>query len=142
LNLSRPDLVRDIHMSYLAAGADVIQTNSFGGSPVTLAEFDLAGEAYAINRRSAELALEAVSQIKDGRERFVLGSIGPGTRLPTLGHIDYQGLEDALLIQAQGLVDGGVAGVLIETCQDTLQIKAAVNAAKRARGAAGRDLPL
>ncbi len=142
LNLSRPDLVREIHMSYLAVGADVIQTNSFGGSPVTLGEFQLADQAHVINKRSAELAQEAIAELKDGRERFVLGSIGPGTRLPSLGHIEYQALEDALFVQAEGLVDGGVDGILIETCQDTLQIKAAVNAAKRARLNLGRELPL
>src|SRR5258708_4869487 len=129
-------------MSYLAAGADVIQTNSFGGSPVTLGEFQLADQAHVINKRSAELAQEAIAELKDGRERFVLGSIGPGTRLPSLGHIEYQALEDALFVQAEGLVDGGVDGILIETCQDTLQIKAAVNAAKRARLNLGRELPL
>src|SRR5579871_3404243 len=133
LNRSRPDLVRDIHRSHLEAGCDVIQTNSFGGSPITLAEFDLADAALELNRRAGELAREAIEAFAfDGRPRFVLGSIGPGTRLPSLGHVDYQVLEDALTIQAAGLIAGGVDGILIETCQDPLQIKAAVNGAKRA----------
>ncbi|HVH77393.1 MAG TPA: methionine synthase [Stellaceae bacterium] len=143
LNLSRPDLVRDIHLGYLAAGADAVQTNSFGGSPVTLGEFGLADDAFAINRRAAELAREAVAEFaRDGRPRFVIGSVGPGTRLPSLGHIEYQPLEDALATQCAGLVAGGVDAILIETCQDPLQIKAAVNGAKRARTQANADIPI
>jgi len=143
LNRSRPDLVRDIHRSYLEAGSDIIQTNSFGGSPITLAEFDLADAAPELNRRAAELAREAIEEFAfDGRPRFVLGSIGPGTRLPSLGHIAYQALEDAFAIQAAGLIAGGIDAVLIETCQDPLQIKAAVNGAKRASQEAGVALPL
>ena len=143
LNFSRPDLVRDIHLGYLAAGADAVQTNSFGGSPVTLGEFGLADEAFALNRRAAELAREAVAEFaRDGRPRFVLGSVGPGTRLPSLGHIEYQPLEDALATQCAGLVAGGVDAILIETCQDPLQIKAAVNGAKRARAQAKADIPI
>src|SRR5271156_2017529 len=143
LNRSRPDLVRDIHRSYLEAGSDILQTNSFGGSPITLAEFDLADAAPELNRRAAELAREAVEEFAfDGRPRFVLGAIGPGTRLPSLGHIAYQPLEDAFAIQAAGLIAGGIDAVLIETCQDPLQIKAAVNGAKRAASEAGIALPL
>ncbi|MFQ5954855.1 MAG: methionine synthase [Kiloniellales bacterium] len=143
LNRSRPDVVREIHMGYLAAGADVIETNSFGGSPVTLGEFDLAEDAFDLNREAAELAREAVAEFGgDGRQRFVLGSVGPGTRLPSLGHIDYPTLEDAFAVQCAGLVAGEVDGLLVETCQDPLQMKAAVNGAKRALGEAGRDLPI
>lgn len=143
LNESRPDLVLDIHRSYLAAGSDAIQTNSFGGSPLTLGEFGIAGKAYDLNRRAAELAREAIAELKgDGRTRFVIGAVGPGTRLPSLGHIDYAAIENALAVQCRGLIDGGADAILIETCQDTLQIKAAVNAAKRARTEAGRDLPI
>ena len=143
LNKSRPDLVREIHATYLAAGSDMVQTNSFGGSPITLGEFGLRDEAFAINQRAAELANEAIDQFKgDGRTRFVLGSVGPGTRLPTLGHIQYQELEDALTIQCAGLIAGGVSAILIETCQDPLQIKAAINGAKRARTEAKKDIPI
>ncbi len=142
LNKSRPDLVREIHATYFAAGADMVETNTFGGSPITLGEFGLTDEAHWINQRAAELAREAADQFKDGRTRFVLGSIGPGTRLPTLGHIGYQAVEDAILIQSAGLIAGGADAFLIETCQDPLQIKAAVNGAKRAREAAGTDTPI
>ncbi|MDA1133009.1 MAG: homocysteine S-methyltransferase family protein, partial [Proteobacteria bacterium] len=143
LNKSRPELVREIHATYLAAGSDMVQTNSFGGSPITLAEFGLADEAHAINKTAAELAREATEQFAgDGRRRFVLGSVGPGTRLPSLGQVAYQPLEDALAVQCGGLVDGGVDAILIETSQDPLQIKAAINGAKRAREKYGRDVPI
>jgi len=143
LNESRPDLVLGIHRGYLAAGSDAVQTNSFGGSPLTLGEFGIADKAYDLNRRAAELAREAVDEFKsDGRPRFVIGAVGPGTRLPSLGHIDYQSIENALTVQCRGLIDGGGDAILIETCQDTLQIKAAVNAAKAARAAAHGEQPI
>ena len=140
---SRPDLIREIHRGYLAAGCDAIQTNSFGGSPITLGEFGLADKAFALNRLSAEIAREAIAEFRhDGRTRFVLGSVGPGTRLPSLGHVAYQELEDALTIQCAGLIAGEVDAIIIETCQDPLQIKAAVNGAKRARADAHQDTPI
>nr|WP_274380572.1 homocysteine S-methyltransferase family protein [Oleomonas cavernae] len=143
LNRTRPDVVRDIHLSYLLAGSDMVQTNSFGGSPITLAEFDLQDETFELNKRAGEIAREAIEQLAhDGRKRFVLGSIGPGTRLPSLGHIAYDPLELALTAQAEGLIAGGVDAILIETCQDTLQIKAAVNGAKIARAKLGTNTPI
>ena len=103
LNLSRPDIVREIHRGYLEAGSDIVQTNSFGGSPITLAEFDgLSDRAHEINRLAGELAREAIEMFGKGKERFVLGSIGPGTKLPSLGHIGYDRLEEALAVQARG----------------------------------------
>ena len=142
LNLSRPDLVREIHRGYFLAGADMVQTNSFGGSPITLAEFELDDKTFDINKIAGELAREAAESFADGRHRWVVGSIGPGTKLPSLGNIAYDPLEDALFAQAQGLLAGGVDALLIETCQDTLQIKAAVNGAKRARALAGSTIPI
>ncbi len=142
LNLSRPDLVRAIHHGYFAAGADMVQTNSFGGSPVTLAEFGLADRTFEINRIAGELAREAADGFSDFRHRWVIGSVGPGTKLPSLGNIGYDPLEAALAEQCRGLIAGGVDAILIETCQDTLQIKAAVNGAKLARTAAGKDTPI
>ena len=144
LNLSRPDVILDVHKGYFAAGADLVETNSFGGSPVTLGEFELQERAHEINKRAAELAREAAEAFKgDGRARYVAGSIGPGTKLPSLGHLDYDSIEAAIQVQSAGLIDGGVDAFLIETCQDPLQIKAAVNGAKAARAAAGReDIPI
>ncbi|MDQ2803947.1 MAG: homocysteine S-methyltransferase family protein, partial [Pseudomonadota bacterium] len=142
LNLSRPDLVRGLHRSYFEAGADMVETNTFGGSPITLGEFGLTDRTLEINQRAAELAREAAEQFSDARPRWVIGSIGPGTKLPSLGNIAYDPLEAALALQSRGLIAGGVDAILIETCQDPLQIKAAVNGAKLARTEAGLDIPI
>lgn len=145
LNLSRPDMVLEIHRGYFEAGADMVETNSFGGSPITLAEFGLQDKAEEINKRAAEIAREALEATAngDGRPRFVLGSVGPGTKLPSLGHIDYASVEAAIATQCRGLIGGGADAILIETCQDPLQIKAAVNGAKAARAQARKDdLPI
>lgn len=142
LNLSRPELVREIHRGYYEAGADMVETNTFGGSIVTLSEFDLQDRAREINRTAATLAREAADSFADDRHRYVMGSIGPGTKLPTLNNIDYDTLEAGIIEQCRGLIDGGVDGFLIETCQDTLQIKAAVNAAKQARLELNSDAPI
>ena len=143
LNLTRPDVVRDIHLAYLEAGADALETNSFGGSPLTLAEFGLGEEAFQINRLAARHAREAVELLgRDGRARFVFGAMGPGTKLPSLGQVGYRDLEAAYRVQALGLIAGGVDALLVETCQDPLQIKAAVNGARLALREAGVRLPL
>ena len=142
LTQSRPDFIRDFHRRFFEAGADMVETNTFGGSPITLDEFGLGAQAFDLNRRSAELAREAAEGFSDGRDRYVLGSIGPGTKLPSLGHITYDALEAALLVQCRGLVAGEVDALLTETNQDTLYIKAAVNAAKLAVAESGRDIPI
>jgi 5-methyltetrahydrofolate--homocysteine methyltransferase len=139
LNLTRPDVIRAIHARYFDAGADCVETNTFGGSTLTLAEFGLQDQAHEINKRAAEIAREAANQYADGKQRFVLGSVGPGTKLPSLGHVDYDTLKAAVTIQCEGLIDGGADAILIETCQDPLQFKAAVNAAKAARAKYGAD---
>ena len=142
LVLSRPDLVREIHRGYYEAGSDMVLTNTFGGSPVTLGEFDLTERAFEINKNAVELAREAAETFADGRDRWVIGDIGPGTKLPSLGHISYDALEAALTEQCRGLIAGGADALLTETNQDTLFIKAAVNAAKAARKAANSDIPI
>ncbi|MGE0416214.1 MAG: methionine synthase [Acetobacteraceae bacterium] len=142
LTLSRPDLIREIHRGYFAAGADMVETNTFGASPITLGEFDLTDQAFEINKRAAELAREAAEQFADGRRRWVIGSVGPGTKLPSLGNIGYDPLEEALTLQCSGLISGGADAILIETCQDPLQIKAAVNGAKIARAKLRADVPI
>ncbi len=140
LSESRPDVIKGFHRGFLEAGADCVETNTFGGSPITLGEFGLGERAFDYNKRAAELAREVVSEFAD--ERFVLGSVGPGTKLPSLGHVDYQTLEDALTVQSRGLVAGGIDAFIVETCQDPLQLKAAVNGAKRAIAEAGVHLPI
>ncbi len=142
LNLSRPDIVREIHRSYYEAGADMVLTNTFGGSPITLEEFELGSRAFEINKLAVEIAREASEGFADGRHRWVVGDIGPGTKLPSLGHITYDKLEAALVEQCRGLIAGGADALLTETNQDTLYIKAAVNAAKIARAQAKSDIPI
>lgn len=142
LNLSRPDFVREVHRKYYAAGADAVETNTFGASEVTLAEFDLAEQCEEINIKACELAREAAEEFTDGRPRFVIGSIGPGTKLPSLGHIEYDPLETGLVPQARGLIKGGADALLIETAQDVLQMKAAINACRMAMGELGTQLPI
>ncbi len=140
---SRPDVIRGIHARYFEAGADMVEADTFGASPVTLAEFGIADQAFELNKRALEVAWEAAEQFNgDGRTRFVLGAIGPGTKLPSLGHIGYDELEAAYVIQASGQIAGGVSAFLVETCQDPLQIKAAVNGCKIACAQAGKDIPI
>ncbi|MDE0728230.1 MAG: homocysteine S-methyltransferase family protein, partial [Alphaproteobacteria bacterium] len=143
LNLSRPDIIREIQQGFVAAGSDILLTNTFGGSSITLAEFDLQDRTHEINKRAAELAREALGEFgRDGIQRYVLGDIGPGTKLPSLGQVDYDELEAALAAQSAGLLAGGVDGIMIETVQDILQLKAAVNGARMAMAEAGREVPI
>ncbi len=142
LTLSKPDFVRDIHRLYFEAGSDAVETNTFGGAKITLGEFELEDQCFEINKKSVELAAEARDAFKDGHPRFIFGSIGPGTKLPSLGHIDYDTLEDSFHEQARGLIAGGVDALLIETTQDPLQVKAAVNACKLALAEARQDIPI
>ena len=131
LNISAPDIVRGLHRAYLEAGADAVETNTFGASPVTLGEYNLSDRAYEINKAAAQLARECADAFSTpDQPRYVFGSIGPGTKLPSLGHIAFDPLCEAYKVQIQGLLDGGADGLLIETCQDPLQIKAALAAAE------------
>jgi 5-methyltetrahydrofolate--homocysteine methyltransferase len=126
---TRPDAIETVHMNFLDVGCDVIETNSFGGSEVVLTEFGIADKTYDVNRRAAELAKRIASDYSTpDKPRFVAGSIGPGTKLPTLGHITYRDLKEAYREQIRGLVDGGADIMMVETCQDLLQTKAALAA--------------
>jgi len=126
---TRPDVVEKVHTSFLNIGCDVIETNSFGGSEVVLTEFGIADKAYDVNKRAAELAKRLANDYSTvEKPRFVAGSIGPGTKLPTLGHITYRDLKDAYREQVRGLFDGGSDVFIVETCQDLLQTKAALAA--------------
>ncbi|MBV9215736.1 MAG: methionine synthase [Acidobacteria bacterium] len=126
---TRPDVVEGVHKSFLDIGCDVIETNSFGGSEVVLSEFGIAAKTYEVNKKAAELAKRLANDYstKD-HPRFVAGSIGPGTKLPTLGHITYRDLKNAYREQVRGLIDGGSDVLIVETCQDLLQTKAALAA--------------
>lgn len=126
---TRPDAIERVHTAFLEAGCDVIETNSFGGSEVVLQEFGIADKTYDVNKRAAELAKRVASGYSTyDKPRFVAGSIGPGTKLPTLGHIKYLDLKNAYREQVRGLVDGGSDILMVETCQDLLQTKAALAA--------------
>jgi 5-methyltetrahydrofolate--homocysteine methyltransferase len=140
---SKPEAVAKVHRDFLEAGADVIETDTFGGTSITLGEFDLADKAYYLNKTAAELAKSLTLEYSTPEKpRFVAGSIGPGTKLPTLGHIDYDTLKNAYIEQIQGLYDGGADLLLIETCQDVLQIKAALNAIEEVFTEKSARLPL
>ncbi|GIJ56249.1 methionine synthase [Virgisporangium aurantiacum] len=142
LNVTRPDVVRQVHEAYLQAGADLVETNSFGTNLSALAEYDIAERIFELAEASARIAREAADRFSTvDRPRYVLGSIGPGTKLPTLGHISYAALRDAYRDNAAGLIAGGADALIVETCQDLLQTKAAIVGAKRAM-AAGRDVPI
>jgi len=126
---TRPEAIEAVHNAFLEVGCDVIETNSFGGSEVVLAEFGIAEKTYDVNFKAAEVAKRVASDFSTKEKpRFVAGSIGPGTKLPTLGHITYRNLKDAYREQVRGLVDGGSDLLLVETCQDLLQTKAALGA--------------
>ena len=133
LNLTRPDAVADIHRSFLEVGCDAIETNTFGANRVVLAEFGLANRTYDINVAAARIARGVCVELADpAQPRFVVGSVGPGTKLISLRQIDYDTLLASYLEQIRGLLDGGVDVLLIETCQDLLQTKVAIEAARRA----------
>ena len=126
---TRPDAIEKVHASFLEVGCDVIETNSFGGSEVVLAEFGIAEKTYDVNFRAAALAKRLANDFSAAAHpRFVAGSIGPGTKLPTLGHIGYVDLKNAYVEQVRGLMDGGSDMLIVETCQDLLQTKAALSA--------------
>jgi 5-methyltetrahydrofolate--homocysteine methyltransferase len=141
LNVSRPDIVRAVHDAYFAVGVDCVETNTFGANHAALAEYDCAERIFELSEAGARLAREvADGYATPDRPRWVLGSIGPGTKLPTLGHLPYALLRDAYEVQCAGLIAGGADALLIETSQDLLQTKASVIGARRAVKAAGRDL--
>ncbi|WP_019872018.1 methionine synthase [Salinispora oceanensis] len=143
LNVTRPDAVRDVHEAYLAVGADCVETNTFGANLANLAEYGIEGRIRELSEAGARLARTAADAYATPEQpRFVLGSIGPGTKLPTLGHATYAALRDAYQENAVGLIAGGSDALIIETCQDLLQVKAAVIGSKRAMAELGRSVPI
>ncbi|MEU0004831.1 methionine synthase [Streptomyces sp. NPDC006314] len=144
LNLTRPDIVRSVHEAYYSVGVDCVETNTFGANHSALGEYDIPDRVYELSEAGARVAREVADEFtaKDGRPRWVLGSIGPGTKLPTLGHAPYTTLRDAYQRNAEGLVTGGADALLVETTQDLLQTKAAVLGARRGLEALGLDLPV
>jgi 5-methyltetrahydrofolate--homocysteine methyltransferase len=129
LLVTRPDAVENVHNAFLEVGCDVIETNSFNGTPVDFAEYGIADQAYDMNVRAARLAKRIASDFSTkAKPRWVAGSMGPGRKLPTLGHITFTELRNAYKVQTRGLLDGGADLLIVETCQDLLQTKAALSA--------------
>lgn len=144
LSVTRPDVIADLHRSFLDVGVDVVETNSFGSFAVPLAEYGIADRAYEIAAASASIARAEVDRYLagDGRPRFVAGSMGPGTKFATLGQVTYRELVEAYRVQASGLIDGGSDLLIIETQFDLLGAKAAVEGARQAMAANGVEVPL
>ncbi|GAA2394080.1 methionine synthase [Streptomyces glaucosporus] len=144
LNVTRPDIVASVHEAYFAVGVDCVETNTFGANLSALGEYGIADRIVELSEAGARIAREVADSFtaSDGRPRWVLGSMGPGTKLPTLGHVEYAALRDAYRRNAEGLIAGGADALLIETTQDLLQTKAAVLGARRALAEAGLELPV
>ena len=144
LTVTRPDVIEDIHRSYLDAGADIIETNTFGSTPVVLAEYELAHEARRLNREAAAIARRAADAASThGKPRFVAGSMGPTTKtISVTGGITFEELAGDYHIQAAGLIEGGVDLLLLETSQDTLNVKAGLEGIDRAFAELGREVPV
>jgi len=143
LNVSRPDIVKSVHRQYLDVGVDAIETNTFGANFANLAEYGIEDRIYELALAGAKIAREVADEYSTMQKpRFVLGSLGPGTKLPTLGHTTYEKLKLAYQTASEGLIDGGSDALLVETTQDLLQAKAAVNGARIAIDASDRDLVL
>lgn len=137
---TRPDFVQNMHRVYFDAGADCVETNTFGANKVVLAEFGLEDQAYELNKLAAELARNTAAEFATEEwPRYILGSMGPGTKLCSLAHIDYDTLEEAYTEQACGLLDGDVDVLLLETHQDLLTLKAAINGCRNARQRTNRQ---
>ena len=143
LNVSRPDIVRSVHDEYLAAGVDAVETNTFGANWSNLADYGIEDRIYELAFAGGKIAREAADSFstKD-KPRFVLGSLGPGTKLPSLGHTSYENLKIAYYTAAKGLSDSGCDALLVETSQDLLQVKAAVNGCRQAISESDRDIML
>ncbi|WP_405441526.1 methionine synthase [Streptomyces avidinii] len=144
LNVTRPDIVRSVHEAYFSVGVDCVETNTFGTNYAALAEYDIAERNFELSEAGARIAREVADEFTagSGQQRWVLGSMGPGTKLPTLGHITYGRIRDAYQINAEGLISGGADALLVETTQDLLQTKSSIIGARRAMEALGVSVPL
>lgn len=144
LNVTRPDIVRSVHEEYFAVGVDCVETNTFGANLAALGEYDIPERVFELSEAGARIAREVADEFtaSTGQQRWVLGSMGPGTKLPTLGHAPYASLRDAYQQNAEGMIAGGADALLVETTQDLLQTKASIIGARRAMEATGSRLPV
>jgi 5-methyltetrahydrofolate--homocysteine methyltransferase len=143
LNETRPDVLDTIHRAYFEAGADAVETNTFGCNLSNLGDYDIADKIRDLSHKGTAIARRVADELTTpDRKRYVLGSLGPGTKLPTLGHTEYHLIRDAYTEAVLGMLDAGADAVLVETCQDLLQLKAAVLGSRRAMAQAGRHIPV
>jgi len=142
LNLTRPDVIQSLHERYYAAGSDLVETNTFGATSIVLAEYDIPGLVYDVNLAAAQIARRAADAHSTTKPRWVVGALGPGTKLVTLGNTTWKELEDTYSEGFRGLIEGGADALLLETLQDLLMVKAGVVAAERAMAETGKRLPL
>jgi 5-methyltetrahydrofolate--homocysteine methyltransferase len=143
LNETRPDVIELIHRNYFEAGADAVETNTFGCNLSNLGDYDIADKIRELSEKATTIARRVADEMSTAdRRRYVLGSMGPGTKLPTLGHTEYAVIRDAYLEAALGMLEGGADAILVETCQDLLQLKAAVLGSRRAMAQFGRHIPV
>ncbi len=143
LVVTRPAAIETVHAGFLEVGCDVIETDSFGSTSIVLAEYDIADRAYELNLKAAQLARRVAADFSTRqRPRWVAGSMGPTTKLPSLGHITFRDMKASYAEQVRGLLDGGVDILLVETCQDILQTKAALSAIFDRFAETGRRVPV
>ncbi len=143
LNETRPDVLEAIHRGYFEAGADAVETNTFGCNLSNLGDYDIADKIRELSAKGTAIARRVADELSTpDRKRYVLGSMGPGTKLPTLGHTEYAVIRDAYIEAALGMLEEGADAILVETCQDLLQLKAAVLGSRRAMAQAGRFIPI
>ena len=147
LNLSRPEWIKQIHRSYLKAGADCIETNTFGSNRFKLAEYGYGDKTIEFNKKATELAREVCNEFKDSKPRYIIGSMGPSGYLPssndpTLGEMPLDEIRQAFMLQAEGLILGGVDALLIETSQDILEVKLAIEACHMAIAKVAKKVPI
>ena len=143
LNLTRPDVIRQIHRGFLEIGCDAVETNSFGGNRIVMTEAGMADKAYEVSRRAAEIAREVCDEFETAdRPRYVIGAMGPGTKLISFGATTWEEMEQSYFDNARGLIDGGADVLIIETAQDLLQVKVALASIRRAFYETRRKLPI
>jgi 5-methyltetrahydrofolate--homocysteine methyltransferase len=147
LNLSRPEWIKQIHRTYLQAGADCIETNTFGSNKFKLAEYGYGDKTIEFNKKATELAREVCNEFKESKPRYIIGSMGPSGYLPSsndpaLGETPLDEIQQAFMLQAEGLILGGVDALLIETSQDILEVKLAIEACHMAVEAVGKKVPI
>ncbi len=142
LNLTAPDKITELHKQFLESGTIAVETNTFGATSIVLAEYGLEDRVKEINLAAVENVKKAIKQVGGDRQRYIVGSVGPTTKLPVLGHIEPIALAESIKEQVVALIEGGVDALLVETCQDLLQVKTSLIACFETIEATGKDIPV